>query len=136
MNPVAFELDEGMFAKNVRSARKGAAPGPSGMAVEHLRPLLDNPRLDDVYIVCSPERVSAINAILQEELWGHARIRIHHGKTQGEDASVEPVWQPPRRLRRSGQSSSRTGSRVHYSVERRRRTSAPRNHDPRNALGS
>ena len=43
LNPVAFELDEGMFAK-VRSARKGAAPGPSGMAVEHLRPLLDNPR--------------------------------------------------------------------------------------------
>ena len=38
--------------------------------------------LDDVYIVCSPERVSAIYAILQEELWRHARIRIHHGKTQ------------------------------------------------------
>ena len=38
--------------------------------------------LDDVYIVCSPERVSAIYAILLEELWRHARIRIHHGKTQ------------------------------------------------------
>ena len=39
-----FILDEDVFAKNVRSARKGAAPGPSGMTVEHLRPLLDNPR--------------------------------------------------------------------------------------------
>ena len=47
MNPAAFELDEGMFA-NVRSAQKGAAPGPSGMAVEHLRPLLDN--LRDVHM--------------------------------------------------------------------------------------
>ena len=43
MNPVAFEFDEGLFAKNVRSARKGATPRPSRMAVEHLRPLLDNP---------------------------------------------------------------------------------------------
>ena len=33
-------------------------------------------------IVCSPDRVSAIHAILQEELWRHAQIRIHHGKTQ------------------------------------------------------
>ena len=39
-----FALDEDTFAKNVRSARKGAAPGPLGMTVEHLRPLLDNPR--------------------------------------------------------------------------------------------
>ena len=44
MSPVLFELDEDTFAKNVRSARKGAAPGPSGMVVEHFRPLLDNPR--------------------------------------------------------------------------------------------
>ena len=40
------------------------------------------PYLDDVYIVCSPERVSAICAILQEELWRHAGIRIHHGEMQ------------------------------------------------------
>ena len=39
-----FALDEDTFVKNVRSARKGAAPGPSGMTVEHLRPLLDNPK--------------------------------------------------------------------------------------------
>ena len=35
-----IQLDEELFAKNVRSARRGAAPGPSGMAAEHLFPLL------------------------------------------------------------------------------------------------
>ena len=44
MTPALFELDEDKFAKNVRSARKGAASGPSGMMVEHLRPLMDNCR--------------------------------------------------------------------------------------------
>ena len=35
-----IQLDEELFAKNVRSARRGAAPGPSGMAAEHFFPLL------------------------------------------------------------------------------------------------
>ena len=39
---VAFQLDEERFAKNVRSARRGAAPGPSGMTSEHLCPMLEN----------------------------------------------------------------------------------------------
>ena len=39
-----LELDEGSFSKNLRSARKGAAAGPSGMTTDHLRPLLDNVR--------------------------------------------------------------------------------------------
>ena len=40
---VPFKLDEHRFAQNVRSARRGAAPGPSGMTNEHLRTLLSNP---------------------------------------------------------------------------------------------
>ena len=36
-----FTLDPDNFARNFRSARKGAAPGPSGS--EHLRPLLSHP---------------------------------------------------------------------------------------------
>ena len=32
---VPFKLDEHRFAQNVRSARRGAAPGPSGMTNEH-----------------------------------------------------------------------------------------------------
>ena len=39
-----FQLDEFKFASNVRSARRGAAPGPSGMSAEHMRLVLDNVR--------------------------------------------------------------------------------------------
>ena len=38
--------------------------------------------LDDIYVVCSPERVTDIYAIIQQELFAHARISVHHGKTQ------------------------------------------------------
>ena len=37
-----FNLDEQTFSKNVRSVRRGAAGGLSGMTTDHLRPLLDN----------------------------------------------------------------------------------------------
>ena len=39
-----FTMDRDRFARNLRSARRGAAGGPSGMTVEHLQPLLDHPR--------------------------------------------------------------------------------------------
>ena len=38
--------------------------------------------LDDIYLVCRPNRVAQVYALLQEELWRHSRIRIHGGKTQ------------------------------------------------------
>ena len=38
--------------------------------------------LDDIYVVCSPERVSEIYKLWEEELWRHSRIQIHAGKTQ------------------------------------------------------
>ena len=37
-----FQLDEQRFAQNVRKARRGAAPGPSGMTSEHLFPMLES----------------------------------------------------------------------------------------------
>ena len=41
--PVAqFDMEEHKFLENLRSARKGVAPGPSGMTCEHLRPLFEN----------------------------------------------------------------------------------------------
>ena len=40
----AFDLDEDVFNKNLRSSKKGAAPGPSGMTTDHLRPLLPDHR--------------------------------------------------------------------------------------------
>ena len=42
--PRAFELDVSKFNQNLRSSRRGAAAGPSGMTMEHLRPLLDDAR--------------------------------------------------------------------------------------------
>ena len=39
-----FPLDEDLLNNNVRSAKRGAAAGPSGMTVEHLQPLLDHVR--------------------------------------------------------------------------------------------
>ena len=41
---VSFALDEQRFASNLRSARRGAAAGVSGMTTDHLRPVLDNIR--------------------------------------------------------------------------------------------
>ena len=39
-----FHLDESLFSKNVRSARRGVAGGPSGMTSDHMRPLLEHPK--------------------------------------------------------------------------------------------
>ena len=38
--------------------------------------------LDDIYVVCSPGRVSDVYASLQHVLWRHSRIEVHQGKTQ------------------------------------------------------
>ena len=38
--------------------------------------------LDDVTVICSPERVRAVLTIIGEELARHAQVSIHHGKTQ------------------------------------------------------
>ena len=38
--------------------------------------------LDDIYVVCSPDRVADVYGSLQAELWRHARIQVHQGKTQ------------------------------------------------------
>ena len=37
-----FSLSQELFLQNVRKARKGAAPGASGMTADHLRPLLEH----------------------------------------------------------------------------------------------
>ena len=38
--------------------------------------------LDDVCVVCFPERVQTVVSILAAELWNHAHIQVHDGKTQ------------------------------------------------------
>ena len=50
---VAFNLDEDLFSKTVRVARKGVAGGPSGMTHDHVRPLLESPKgLHLFFAVC------------------------------------------------------------------------------------
>ena len=47
-----FNLPEKMFSRNVRSAKRGTAAGPSGMTCDHLRPLLDsNPDMHLLFVV-------------------------------------------------------------------------------------
>ena len=38
--------------------------------------------LDDLYVLCDPTRVLDVYANLQQELWRHAGIQIHQGKTK------------------------------------------------------
>ena len=38
--------------------------------------------LDDICVVCAPERVGVIHARLEVDLWEYARIQVHLGKTQ------------------------------------------------------
>ena len=38
--------------------------------------------LDDIYVVCSPERVGAIFTRLESDLESHGRIQVHQGKTK------------------------------------------------------
>ena len=46
----SLELDKVSFCRNLRSSKKGAASGPSGITWEHLRPLRDCPR--DTNLLC------------------------------------------------------------------------------------
>ena len=50
-----FKLDFDRFARNIRSARRGAAGEPSGMTAEHLRPLLENKLCDFASIMVRGE---------------------------------------------------------------------------------
>ena len=48
--------------------------------------------LDDLYVLCSPGRVSEVHKVIQRELWGRANIRVHHGKTKvWNKAGIKPA---------------------------------------------
>ena len=60
--------------------------------------------LDDVYIVCSPARVGMVHTLLENALWGHARIQVHAGKTKVWNlAGVRPERDNPLTTPRMGQ---------------------------------
>ena len=48
--------------------------------------LLDSERLfafmDDIYVSSAPDRTEALHQSLDRQMWDHARIRLHQGKTQ------------------------------------------------------
>ena len=46
--------------------------------------------LDDITVICSPERVRALLTIIGEELARHAQVSIHHGKTVWNRGGVTP----------------------------------------------
>ena len=69
--------------------------GQHGVLEAIARRLLPTERLfafvDDLYIVCRPERVVDVYNIVDVELWNHAKIQIHQGKTQvWNQSGVEP----------------------------------------------
>ena len=45
---IAFSLENDIFVKNVKCARRGAAAGPPDMTSEHLKPILENARDSDL----------------------------------------------------------------------------------------
>ena len=59
-----FSLAQDLFLANVRSAHRGAAPGPSGMTADHVRPLLEAHR--DAAALSHAASLSARNKMPEE----------------------------------------------------------------------
>ena len=72
--PTAMNLSSTVLASSSSALRAVADQLEEG---EHLFAFLD-----DLYIVCHPDRVGEIHSILQRELFRHAHISIHLGKTK------------------------------------------------------
>ena len=85
-----FDMDEHKFLQNLRSARKGVAPGPSGMTYEHFRPLLENPRDSHRFLLMVEQLAQgvapevAIHAMRVGRLTGSR-------KTDGDNGSADAV---------------------------------------------
>ena len=73
-DPDPFELDGELFLQCVRSSRRGAAGGPSGMTAEHLQPILENGR--DAAALVSFATALAQGEVPQEALDGIRMGRI------------------------------------------------------------
>ena len=61
-----FMLDHQEFLKSLKTARTGAAPGPSGMTADHVKPLLENS--SDAESLCQVARLLARGHIPHEVL--------------------------------------------------------------------
>ena len=48
--------------------------------------------LDDLYVLCSPERVKEVHSLIKQQLWSVANIQVHQSKTKvWNRAGVEPA---------------------------------------------
>ena len=91
-------LDPELFCKNVRSARHGAAPGPSGMSIEHILGLVESD--DDMEIFCN------FATIVSQ---GHVPRGVLGGVRNGTgDCSSQAWW---------GHSSIVVGDRAHLAQQ-------------------
>ncbi len=54
-----FELKKNVLLRNLRSARRGAAPGPSGVTADHLKVLLDDSEASDMFCDICQELLDA-----------------------------------------------------------------------------
>ena len=78
-----FLLDHQEFLKNLKTSRRGAAPGPSGMTAEHVKPLLEND--NDAGSLCQVAELLCRGHIPSEVL---SVIRMGGGVT----ALQKPTW--------------------------------------------
>ena len=62
--------------------------------------------LDEIYIVCSPERVATLYGVLAAALWDHARVQLNQGETRVWNAAGE---EPPNLAALQPDPSSATG---------------------------
>ena len=67
--------------------------------------------LDDVYLICKPERVLEVFRLIENALWIHSRIRVHCGKTQLWNRSGTTPGFEPRCSRVARRPSFATGRR-------------------------
>ena len=88
-----FQLDEDRFLKNLRSARRGAAAGPSGMTNEHFRPLLDA-RAAVPQVVIEMVRVGRLTALTKPD-GGVRGIVVGDTVRRLPPAPSRSNWQPP-----------------------------------------
>ena len=76
--PLLFSIGQ---PRPLEASHRGMNPGEQLMAFLH-----------DEYMATPPARVGSMRAVVQEELFVHACIRVHHGKTKVWNlAGVRPV---------------------------------------------
>ena len=114
MQAADFGFDHDKFARNLRSSKKEAAPGPSKMTSEHLRFLFSKP--DDVHLLFWMGRAQFPNVVIDvikvgrmtalSKLDGGVRgvvaggpMRCRHSQTPGQQwcrsiASAFSIWNP------------------------------------------